>query len=115
MKKEKSNLQQFADCHGLQVDGGAIYGPDGIIWEVCGGWFYDQRGRGIRRFDPVTQDKQAIKRIGLQFTAPPKPIRIVEKPEGWYVEVGPFETPALARTARKSLKNDQHETPHKTT
>jgi hypothetical protein len=83
MKKGKVDLQQFADRHGLQAGNSAIWGPKGQIWEVCGGWFYFGDGIGIRRFNPATQAKQAIKAIGLQNTAPPKPIKIVKKPDGW--------------------------------
>jgi len=131
MRKEKMNLQQFPDRHGLQVKsvsehciGGGIHGPNGEIWEAHAGWFYFHRGTGTRKFNPVTQAKRAIEAIGLTYTGPPEPIKkdrraflIVKKPNGWYVadKAGPFKTRELARIARETLKNNQQETPNKTT
>jgi len=118
------NLQQFADRHGLQVKNYAIQGPHGEIFQAYAGWSYFQPNTGRHKFNPVTQAKQAIDAIGLQYLAPPKPIKkdrraflIVRKPDGWYVadKAGPFKTRELARIARESLKNNQHETPKKTT
>ncbi len=124
MSEGKMNLQQFADRHGLLVKNYAIQGPHGELYQAYAGWFYFQRGTGTRKFNPVTQAKQAIEAIGLQYTAPPEPIKkdrraflIVKRTDGWYVadKAGPFKTREAARTAREGLKNNQLETPKKTT
>jgi hypothetical protein len=116
MNKAKMNLQQFADRHGLQMKNYAIQGPHGQINQAYAGWFYFQPGTGYHKFNPVTQAKQAIEAIGLQYTAPPEPIKkdrraflIVKKADGWYVadKAGPFKTREAARTARERLKNNQ--------
>lgn len=107
------NLQQFAERHGLDVKNYAIRGPHGEIIQAYAGWRYFRRGIGYRKFNPISQAKQAIEAIGLQYTAPPKPIKkdrrvflIVKKADGWYVadKAGPFNTRELARTAREKLK-----------
>ena len=124
MGKGKMNLQQFADRHGLQVKNYAIQGPHGEIHQAYVGWFYFRRDTGYRKFNPVTQAKQAIEAIGLPYTAPPEPIKkdrraflIVKKSDGWHVadKAGPFKTREFARIARERLKNNQQETPKKTT
>jgi hypothetical protein len=113
MSKEWMNLRQFTDRHGLQVEHNAIRGPPGQIHQAYAGWSYFQPGTGYHKFSPVTQAKQAIEAIGLQYKAPPKKDRraflIVKRPDGWYVadKAGPFKTRDLARTAREKLKNNQ--------
>jgi len=124
MNNAKMNLQQFADRHGLQVKNYAIQGPHGELHQAYAGWFYFQRGTGTRKFNPVTKAKQAIEAIGLQYKAPPEPIKkdrraflIVKRTDGWYVadKAGPFKTRELARTAREGLKSNQQEMAEKTT
>ena len=124
MSERKMNLQQFADRHGLQVKNYAIQGPHGQIHEAYAGWFYFRPDTGYRKFNPVTQANVAIEAIGLQYTAPPEPIKkdrrallIVKKTDGWYVahKAGPFKTRELARMARERLKNNQQEMAEKTT
>jgi hypothetical protein len=116
--KGKMNLQHFADRHGLQVKNYAIRGPRGEIIEAYAGWSYFQPDTGYRKFNPVTQAKQAIEAIGLQYTAPAEPIKedrrafvIMKKPDGWYVadKAGPFKTRELARMARERLKKRESE------
>jgi hypothetical protein len=120
VSKGKMNLQEFADRHGLQVEHDTIRGPRGEIFQAYAGWSYFQPGTGYHKFNPVTQAKRAIEAIGLQHTAPPKPIKkdrraflIVKKPDGWYVadKAGPFKTREAARMPRESLKNNQQGTP----
>ena len=112
------NLQQFAGRHGLQVKNYAIRGAHGEIIQGYAGWSYFRPDTGYRKFNPVTQAKQAIEAIGLQYTAPAADIKakqdrraflIVKKENGWYVadKTGPFRTREAARTARASLKNNQ--------
>ena len=102
MSKEKMNLQQFADRHGLRVKEFAVQGPYGELYQNKDGAFCFRRS-----FNPVTHAKLAIEAIGLQY--------IVKKADGWYVEAGPFETRELARVAVESLKSNQQETLNKTT
>ena len=125
MNKGKMNLQEFADRYGLNAKNYAIQGPHGEIYQAGSGeWFHFRRDTGYRKFNPVTQAKQAIEAIGLQYAAPPEPIQsdrraflIVKRTDGWYVadKAGPFKTREAARTAREGLKNNQLETPKKTT
>jgi hypothetical protein len=116
MSKEKVNLQEFADRHGLQVKNYVIKGPRGEIFQAYAGWSYFQPGTGYHKFNPITQAKQAIEAIGLPYAAPPEPIKkdrraflIVKRTDGWYVaeKAGPFKTREAARTARETLKNNQ--------
>ena len=116
MKKEKMNLRQFAERYGLQAKNHVIKGPRGEIFQAYAGWSYFQPSSGSHKFNPVTQAKQAIEAIGLQYTPPPKPIKkdrraflIVKRADGWCVadKAGPFKTREAARTARESLKNNQ--------
>lgn len=116
VSKGKMNLQQFADRHGLQVKNYAIKGPHGEIYQAYAGWFYFQPATGYHKFNPVTQAREAIEAIGLQYKAPSEPIKkdrraflIVKRADGWYVadKAGPFKTRELARTAREKLKNNQ--------
>jgi hypothetical protein len=117
MSKKKMNLQQFADRHALQIKGFRIQGPSGEIYQAGSGeWLYFRRDTGYRKFNPVTQAKEAIEAIGLQYTAPAEPIKkdrraflIVKKTDGWHVadKAGPFKTRELARMARAKLKNNQ--------
>lgn len=113
MNKGKMNLQQFAGRYGLQVERYAIRGPRGEIIQAYAGWQYCRRDAGYRKFNPVTQAKQAIEEIGLQYKAPPSPTKkdrraflIVKRADGWHVadKAGPFKTRELARTARERLK-----------
>ena len=115
----KINLQQFADRHGLQMKNYAIQGPHGELWQAYAGWFYFRRGKGQRKFNPLTQAKQAIEAIGLQYTAPAestelikkdrRALLIVKRSDGWYVadKAGPFKTRESARTAREKLRSSQ--------
>ena len=123
MNKKKMNLQQFADRYGLEAKNGRIQGPQGNIIEIRG-LFNVMYGNQFQLFNPVTQARKAIEEIGLQYKAPPKPIKkdrkaflIVKRTDGWYVadKAGPFKTRELARMARESLKNNHQETPKKTT
>jgi len=123
MNKKKMNLQQFADRYGLEAKNGRIQGPQGNIIEIRG-LFNVMYGNQLQLFNPVTQARKAIEEIGLQYKAPPKPIKkdrkaflIVKRTDGWYVadKAGPFKTRELARMARESLKNNHQETPKKTT
>jgi hypothetical protein len=118
------NLQQFADRHGLRVKHYAIHGPRGKIWQAYAGWYY-VKDLGFKnglplieehKFNPVSQAKQAIEAIGLQYTAPAEPIKkdrrallIVKRSDGWYVadKAGPFKTRESARTAREKLRSSQ--------
>jgi hypothetical protein len=119
MSKTKMNFQEFADRYALQGDHYAIQGPRGQIHQAYAGWFYFQRGTGTRKFNPVTQAKEAIEAVGLRYTAPPKKDRraflIVKRTDGWYVadKAGPFKTRDAARTARENLRNEASETPNK--
>jgi hypothetical protein len=122
MSEGKMNLHQFADRHGLQATNFGIAGPRGHIHQGRAGWVYFQYGTRACKFNPVTQAKQAIVSIGLQYTPPPEPIKkdrgaflIVKRTDGWYVadKAGPFKTREAARTARESLKIHQQETPKK--
>jgi hypothetical protein len=117
MSKGKMNLQQFAERHGLQVKNYSIWGPYGHI-NADQGWYYFRRDAGTHKFNPVTQAKQAIEAIGLQYTAPAEEIKakqdrraflIVKKADGWYVadKAGPFKTRELARMARERLKKNR--------
>jgi len=119
MTKSKMNLQQFADRYGLEIMVFTVEGPHGELHQDgLGQWVYFRRGIGYRKFNPVTQAKQAIEAIGLQYTPPPKPIKkdrqaflIVKRSDGWYVadKAGPFKTRELARLARVTLQNNQQE------
>jgi len=122
MGDEKMNLQQFAERYGLQIDKGVIWGPQGVIFRALAGWFYFGVNIGQHKFNPVTQAKDAIEAIGLQYVAPAKPnhqgrraLLIVKKSDGWYVadKTGPFKTRELARAERARLKNNAQETPAK--
>lgn len=114
------NLQQFADRHDLQVKGFTVQGPDGELYQAGSGeWFYFRRDTGYRKFNPVTQAKQAIEAIGLQYTAPAESTELIKKDrraflivkrsDGWYVadKAGPFKTRESARTAREKLRSSQ--------
>jgi hypothetical protein len=114
VSKEKMNLQQFADRHGLQVDHDIIRGPRGEIFQAYAGWSYFQPGIGYQKFNPVTQAKRAIEAIGFEYM---DKLLIVSKPDGWYVadNAGAFKTRELARKARESLKVYLQEMAKKTT
>jgi len=75
MNKGTKPLQRFANRHGLKVDRYAIRGPHGEILQAFDRLFYFQRGTGSQKFNPVTQGKQAIETIGLQYTAPSEPVK----------------------------------------
>jgi len=70
----QKHLQRFADRHGLQVERYAIRGPRGKIFEAFGRLFYSQPDTGNHKFNRITQAKQAIEKIGLQYTARAEPV-----------------------------------------
>jgi hypothetical protein len=75
MSKTKMTLQQFADRHGLQVNGYAIRGPRGQICRLYVTWIYRRGHSPYYEFNPITEAEWAIKAIGLKSMAPPKPTK----------------------------------------
>jgi len=73
--KIQKHLRQFADRHGLQVERHSIRGPHGEIFEAYGRLFYFQPGTGRHNFHRISEAKQVIEKIGLQFTAPAEPVK----------------------------------------
>jgi hypothetical protein len=87
----QEHLQRFADRHGLQVERYAIRGPRGKIFEAFGRLFYSQPDAGNHKFNRITQAKQAIEKIGLQYTAPAEPVK------------APRRALLIARKAKKEM------------
>lgn len=71
----QKHLQRFANRHGLQVKRYAIRGPRGKIFQAFGRLFYSQPGTGYYRFNTITQAKEAIETIGLEYTGPVEPVK----------------------------------------